>query len=236
MAAASSLRRCAILSRGANLYWQRADGTAEVQRLTESKGTQVPSSWHPSGKYLAFYEQNSTMGNDLMILPMEGDEASGWKPGKPTVFLNSPASEQELMFSPDGRWIAYSSDESGHAEIFVRPFPGPGGKWQISTTGGAFPTWSRTRHELFYVAPDNHIMVAPYSVEGDSFKADKPRIWSDRVIQNRGRIRFLDLHPDGERFAVAASQETQAEAPRDKVVFIFNFFDELRRIAPVTKR
>ena len=170
-----------------------------------------------------------------MILPMEGDEVSGWKPGTPTVFLNTPADEQEPMFSPDGRWLAYQSNESGRAELFVRPFPGPGGKWQISTAGGGYPTWSRTRHELFYKTADHRIMVAPYTVEGNSFKADKPRVWSERKMQPRPRLRFFDLHPDGERFAVSAA-ETPAEDRRDKIVFIFNFFDELRRIAPAAKR
>ena len=120
-----------------NLYWQRADGTGDVQRLTESKNLQYPASWHPSGKFLAFEENVPQTGRDLLMLPMEGDEASGWKPGKPTVFLNSPANEREPMFSPDGRWLAYESNESGRFEVYVRPFPGPGGKWQISTSGGA---------------------------------------------------------------------------------------------------
>ena len=140
------------------------------------------------------------------------------------------------MFSPDGRWLAYHSNESGRYEVFVRPFPGPGGRWQISTAGGAYATWSRTRHELFYRTLDNRIMVAPYKVEGDTFKAEKPRLWSERIIQPRPRLRNFDLHPDGERFAVSAETETPADPPRDKVVFIFNFFDELRRIAPAAKR
>jgi Tol biopolymer transport system component len=201
-----------------------------------SKNAQLPGSWHPAGKYLAFYETNPQTGRDIMILPMEGDEASGWKPGKPTVFLNSPADEVEPMFSPDGRWLAYHSNESGRFEIFVRPFPGPGGKWQISTPGGAYPTWSRIRHELFYTSPDNRIMVAPYTVEGDSFMAGKPRPWSERIIQPRPRLRSFDLHPDGERFAVSAAAQTPSEAPRDRVIFIFNFFDELHRIAPAGRR
>ena len=124
-----------------------------------------------------------------MILPMEGDEASGWKPGKPTVFLNSPAQEREPMFSPDGRWLAYVSNESGRDEVYVRPFPGPGGKWLISTGGGSIPTWSRTKRELFY-GLNGQIMVAPFAVEGDSFRAEKPRLWSD------GRYRDARAHPD----------------------------------------
>src|SRR4029453_14348139 len=142
----------------------------------ESKNQQDPASWHPGGKFLAFWELNPQNSTDLIILPMEGDEASGWKPGKPTVFLSSPFNEREPMFSPDGRGIAYRWDESGREEIYVRPFPGPGGKWQISTGGGTNPTWSRTRHELFYGTTDQQIMVAPYTVEGDSFRAEKPRL------------------------------------------------------------
>jgi hypothetical protein len=113
----------------------------------------------------------------------------------------------------------------------VRAFPGPGGNWQISTNGGLSPAWSRSRRELFYRAPDGHIMIVSYSVESNSFKADKPRVWSERAIEGRPRLRPFDLHPDGARFAVAVSPEPESESKQDKVVFIFNFFDELRRIA-----
>ena len=219
-----------------NLYWQRADGTGDVQRLTESQSPQFPASWHTSGKFLAFYETRPQTGNDLMILPMEGDEASGWKPGKPTVFLSTPFADQEPMFSPDGRWIAYQSAESGRLEVYVRPFPGPGGKWQISTDGGLNATWSRTRREIFYGSLDNRLMVASYTVEGDSFKADKPRVWSDRRFTFRPRNRAFDLHPDGERVVLAAAPKNESAMKQDKLVFIFNFFDELRRIAPPGQR
>jgi hypothetical protein len=116
--------------------------------------------------------------------------------------------------------------------VFVRPFPGPGSKWQISTGGGLSPTWSLARNELLYVSPDNQIMVATYTVEGDSFKADKPRLWSEQPLLPRPRQRFFDLHPDGDRLAASVATNPLAEEKRDKVVFIFNFFDELRRIAP----
>src|SRR5262249_27986342 len=128
----------------ANLYWQRADGTGEAQRLTDSNNLQYAASWDPNGKFLAFAESKES-GADLMILPVEGDETSGWKPGKPTVFLSGPFNKSSPMFSPDGRWLAYVSSESGQNEVYVRPFPGPGGKWQISTGGGSYPTWSRTK-------------------------------------------------------------------------------------------
>ena len=138
------------------------------------------------------------------------------------------------MFSPDGRWLAYSSNESGRNEVYVRPFPGPGGKWLISTGGGIYPTWSRTKHELFY-ALNGQIMVAPYAVEGDSFRAEKPRLWSEGRFVTRGLNRMFDLHPDGERFALAPVAQTPSGAKQDHVTFIFNFFDELRRIAPVKR-
>jgi len=218
-----------------NLYWQRADGTGDAERLTESKNTQFPRSLHPSGKFLAFGEANPQTSWDILILPLTGDEASGWKPGEPTVFLNGPFIERGAAFSPDGRWLAYSSDESGRAEVYVRPFPGPGGKWQVSTAGGVWPTWSRSRRELFYLGLDGRIMEAGYTVEGDSFRAEKPRVWSLGLVVGPFN-RTFDMHPDGERVAVLKAAEDEAEGTRDRVVLILNFFDELRRIAPVSRR
>jgi serine/threonine-protein kinase len=218
-----------------NLYWQRADGTGSVQRLTESKNQQWPASWHPSGRFLAFQELNLQTGADLMILPMEGDEASGWKPGKATVFLNGPVGEREPMFSPDGRWLAYDSIESGTREVYVRPFPGPGGKWQISTGGGEDATWSRARPELFYETPEQRIMAVPYSVQGHTFLAEKPQLWSEVGLLLRPRQRSFDLHPDGDRLALATVPESQTAVKGDKLVLIFDFFDELRRIAPARR-
>lgn len=214
-----------------NLYWQRVDGSGGVQRLTESPNEQQPYSWHPSGRFLAFEEMTPEARRNLMILPLEGDDRSGWKPGKPTVFLNSPTDEGEPMFSPDGRWLAYSSGESGRQEVHVRPFPGPGGRWQISTLGGMNPTWSRTKHELFYAA-DGQIMVVDYTVDGDSFRAGKPRLQSDQRHQTRGPNRTFDLHPDGERFVLAPAAPATNGTKLDRAVFLFDFFDQLRRIAP----
>jgi len=222
---------------GANLYWQRADNTGDVQRLTESKNGQGAWSWHPNGKFLAFHELTAEGQDDVFILEMEGDEVSGWKPGKIRAFLKGPSAERAPMFSPkDGRWVAYQSTESGRDEVYVRPFPGPGGSFKISTDGGTTPTWSRTRSELFFAAPDGRIMVTPYTVEGEVFRAEKPRPWSETrfVVRPRsGPTRSFDLHPDGNRFALAT--ETQTQTKQDKLAFFFNFFDELRRLVAVQK-
>ena len=165
----------------------------------------MPSSFHPSGKFLAFDETSPQTNIDLMILPLDGSSESGWKPGTPAAFLNSPAIETGAMFSPDGRWLAYASNESGRPEVYVRPFPGPGGKSQISSDGGMHPTWSRTKQRTV-LWPFGVIMVARFTVDGQSFRAEKPRPWSEGRYQPRGSNRMFDLHPDGNRFAVAPGQ------------------------------
>jgi serine/threonine-protein kinase len=217
----------------ANLWWQRADGTGEPQRLTESPAQQNPSTFSPDGKTLAFDEvgPGSKTGRDMMMVPIEGDESSGWKPGKPTVFLLTPQNEGSPMFSPDGRWVAYISNETGNNEVYIRPYPGPGGKWQISTSGGDDPTWSPVRSEFFFASSDSKMMVAPFSISGSSFQAEKPRVWSEAkfVARPRPPSRDIAIHPDGRRFAFASAQDG-GDAPVDKLVLVFNFFDELRRL------
>ena len=217
----------------ANIYWRPADGTREPQRLTESANTQYSASWHPGGKFLAFEERNPQTGPDLMILPMEGDEASGWKPGKPTAFVNTTNAEREPMFSPDGRWIAYWSNDSGRYEVYVRSFGGSGGVWQVSTDGGEHPAWSPTTRELFY-SLDGRIMAASYVVDGDSFRAEKPRRLAETRFAQRAQNRMFDVHPRGDRFMLAVDTNAGAGGEQ-KAVFVFDFFNELRQLAPVTK-
>ncbi len=220
-----------------DLYWKRADGAGDAQRLTESKNFKgaVPGSWRSDGKVLAFAQLNPNTQSDILTLTIEGSEKNGWKPGAPKHFLNSSFNETVPAFSPDGRWLAYASNESGNDEVYVRPFPGPGGKWQISTGGGGLPIWSRNGKQLFYRTQDKKIMVTTYTVSGDSFHADKPRLWSPGQFTATGYGFSLDLHPDGKRFAVLKAPGT-GEVPKvDKVSFIFNFFDELHRKVPPGK-
>jgi serine/threonine-protein kinase len=212
-----------------NLYWRPSDGSGEAGRLTESKNRQIPSSWHPSGRVLVFYELNPQTGGDLRILEMEGDEVSGWTPGTPTAFVEAPFDERSPAFSPDGRFLAYASNESGRYEVYVRPFPGPGGKWQVSADGGLWPNWSKTRPELLYGTERGEIMVASYRAAGDSFRSGRPVPWSEVRFQPEGMGREFHLHPDGERLALRLARDDSGDAP-DSVVVVTNFFDELRRL------
>jgi len=226
------------VARTFNLYWQLADGSGALQRLTTSPNAHTPGSWHPSGKILAFTEQARQSHSTLMLLPMEGDERSGWRPGTPSVFLSGAFNLRAPAFSPDGRWMAYLSNQSGKYNVYVRPFPGPGPQTTISTSGGELPTWSRTRHELLYGSTDDgHVMIVNYSVDGDAFHADEPRPWPEAQLKaQRVLVRGFDLHPDGDRLALFAPGQKGPAPTWDRFDLILNFFDELRRIAPAQAR
>jgi hypothetical protein len=168
--------------------------------------------------------------SDLWMIALETSDPDHPKPGKPEPYLVTPSSENVRMFSPDGRWIAYRSNESGTSEIYVRPFPsGQGGKWQISIAGGLYGIWSDNGRELFYETADNRIMVVDYTVNGESFPAGKPRPWSDRRVFYSGTVN-LALAPDGKRFAALPMPEAAGQEKGSvHVTFLLNFFDELRR-------
>jgi hypothetical protein len=211
------------------LFWTRADGASQPQPLTQSKSVQFPGSVTPAGKRLAYFEFSGAA--QVWTLPLE-EQGGQLRAGKPEPFLKSKFSDQDPAFSPDGRWLAYTSDEQGKSEVYVRAFPPPssgqGGKWQISNSGGVEPRWSRNGHDLLYRSGDQ-IMVVSYTVKGDTFVAEKPRVW----IAKLGGVEW-DLAPDGKRVAVMTAVDTP-EAPKQEheVVFLENFFDELRRRVPV---
>jgi serine/threonine-protein kinase len=120
--------------------------------------------------------------------------------------------------------------------VYVRPFPGPGGKWQISNGGGTFPIWSPKARELFYLSVDRRIMVVTYTAKTDSFLADKPRPWSEKRLPDAGvgLIPGIAIAPDGKRFAILAPGDmTDDQKPPTQMIFLFNFFDKLRHDVPV---
>ncbi|HEV2200624.1 MAG TPA: protein kinase [Bryobacteraceae bacterium] len=225
-----------VFSGTTGMYWTRADGAGKAQPLTKTKSTgQFSGSMTADGKRLAYEELGSGTLFDLWTVPLESDSA-GLRAGKPELFLQTPFDEQNPSFSPDGRWLAYDSDESGTLQTYVRAFPDKGGKWQVSSGGGTFPKWSRDERELFFRNLDDQIMVASYSVTGDSFVADKPRLWSEKRLANQGTSGTYDVAPDGKRIAALMPAEGQeGQKAQNHVIFLENFFDELRRKVPAGK-
>jgi serine/threonine-protein kinase len=193
--------------------------------LTEGKNDQYANSFSPDGKRLAFVELDSHTNVDLWTLPLEGAESDHPKVGRPEPFLVTPSNEMKPMISPDGRWLAYCSDESGRYEIYVRHFPEPGGKWQISAAGGDNPVWSRKAHQLFYRSSEG-MMVGSYATKVEAFVANKPRLRAAKKD-----LGDFDLAPDGKRFVVG-QQEGSEQTAQPHVALVQNFFDELRRRAP----
>jgi Tol biopolymer transport system component len=215
---------------GFGIWWIRSDGSGEPQQLLTTQNSVVPWSFSPDGRCLAYHESNPETGYDIWTVTLDTSDPDHPKPGKPEPFLRTASDEYVPMFSPDGRWIAYRSNESGTSEVYVRPFPGGrGGKWQISTGGGLYGIWSNNGRELFYETADNRIMVVDYTANGDSFVSGKPRLWSEEQVFNRGNAN-LALAPDGKRFAVFPMPEASGpEKGTVHVTFLLNFLDEVRR-------
>jgi serine/threonine-protein kinase len=211
------------------LHWIRSDGSGEAQRLTDGKLGEYPYSFSPDGKILAFSQHGNGGKPDIFTAAIEGDEAHP-RLGKPELFVGTPSVEVYPAFSPDGRWLAYCSNETGAHEVYVRPFPArEGGRWRISEGGGVYPLWSRDGRELLFQTKDQRVMTVRYTVEGDSFKAAKPSLWSEARLANLS-VHNYDLAPDGKRIAaIMAADDSNGRTPLTHLTFLVNFFDELER-------
>jgi serine/threonine-protein kinase len=217
------------------LYAIRSDGSGEAKRLTEGKPQEFPTSFSPDGKRLAIAQTGNGGSYDIFTMPVEADSGPGVpgvRLGKAELFLGTPFSEAGAVFSPDGRWLAYASYESGTWEVYVRPFPGPGGRWQVSTGGGVGPLWSRDGRELLFRTMDHRVMAVSYTTKADSFAAAKPRVWTETRPRSTDNLNY-DLAPDGKRLAAFVADDTNAEKPTRHLTFLLNFYDELRRKAPL---
>jgi Tol biopolymer transport system component len=214
------------------IFWTRSDGSSKPQPLTQTRNPQFPWSFSPDGKRLAFAEASTGKALGIMTAPVE-NEGGQLRAGKPEEFLQTASNELYPAFSPDGRWIAYRSFESGPSEIYVRAFPDNSGKWLISDTSGFLPAWSSNGRELFYRTEDQQIMVVNYTVKGGSFAPDKPHLWSETRLAETGIGRNFDVEPGGRRLLVLLQAEGPDQTKASHVTFLLNFFDELRRRAPV---
>ncbi len=210
----------------ANIYWQLADGSGGQERLTTSDYPNAPLSWSLDGQLLAFTEINPATGYDIWVLRLSDRKAQ--------PFLRTPFNESVPQFSPDGRWLAYISDESGRWEIYVQPYPGPGGKWQISTEGGTEPVWNPNGRELFYRSGDK--MMAVEIVTQPGFSAGKSRVlFEGRYEPTPATFPDYDVTPDGQRFLMLKPAEQEGGAPT-QINVVLNWFEELKRRVPPGKK
>jgi serine/threonine-protein kinase len=223
----------------------RADGANPPQSVLRPQGalSLAPWSFSPDGRRLAY-----SQGTQLWTVPLE-QQGGQWKAGTPERFVDdtqAPMDANALIrnvgaaFSPDGRWLAYASAESGKSEVYVRPSPpasetgGPStslrtGKWQVSNSGGSSPQWSKTG-DVIYQSGDQ-ILAARYTVSGDTFVPDKPRVWIAKYAGTE-----WDLAPDGTRIVALMPVEGRETPKADNgFVFLEHFFDELRRRAPLPR-
>jgi serine/threonine-protein kinase len=201
-----------------NLYWIPSDGSGTAEKLTTSEHPHVPGSWSPDGRELAFVQVNPKTGWDIRVLSLAERQ-------KPRDFLASPFSEDSPVFSPDGHWLAYVSNESGESEIYARPYPGPGSKWPISSGGGTEPVWAKNGRELFFRNGDK-IMSAEIIMH-PKFSSGKPKVILQGNYERSPVSRAnYDVSPDGRRFIMI--KESGREAAPTQLNIVFNWFEELK--------
>jgi eukaryotic-like serine/threonine-protein kinase len=208
---------------GTGSFWQLADGSGGLEQLPGGFGN--PNSWTPDGRVIAGTSTpNSVTGSgfDIMLLRLGNPESER--------FLQSPFNEGAPSFSPDGRWLAYASDESGRYEIYVNAYPGPGGKYQISTEGGTEPLWNRNGRELFYRSGDK--MMAVDITTQPSFSAGKATVLFQSQYQTNPTMNAnYDVSSDGQRFLMLKPASAQEAAPT-QINIVLNWFEELKQKVP----
>ena len=194
---------------GVGIYRKRADGSGAEELLVAEKNLAVPKSWSPDGQFITYAQINPGSGADLLAFRVEPDP-------KPFALAQTPATEDQGQFSPDGHWVAYTSNESGISEIYVIPFPptANGGRWLVSRGGGVQPRWRRDGKELFYISPDSKMMAVPVSTSS-VFQSGTPQALFDSDIVDTG-IRTgplsWDVAPDGKRFLIISPTSTDASS------------------------
>jgi len=197
-----------------NIYWKRAAGTGEAKQLFPSENDQRGGSWSKDGSLFSFEENNPTTKSDIWVYNTRDSSA--------TSFLNTPNSETEPAFSPDGKWIAYTSDRTGKLEIMMTPYPGPGQERQVSIQGGEGAVWAPNGKELFY-RNKNKMMVVPVTTS-PSLKLGSPDLMFERkYVYDIGR-RHYDIHPDGQRFLMIKDDPLYSS----QINIVVNWFEVLK--------
>ena len=212
-----------------NVFRQAADGTGTVEQLTEGMNARNASSISPDGRHLLFSDSDASTGLDIMMLTVDSGRHVA-------PLVRTPANERNGEISPDGRWLAYQSDESGQNEIYVRPFPGvESGRWQVSTSGGTRPLWSRDGRELFYLSPTDSSLMHVVVEHGATWMATEPAKVLDRPVPFISTYagRSYDVSPDGQRFLIPDYvMPFNASAGPASLIVVQNWLEELKRLVP----
>jgi eukaryotic-like serine/threonine-protein kinase len=194
-----------------NLHQKIASGAGSEELLLKSTSADYPLDWSADGRYILFGRDDPKTKTDLWILPLTGDR-------KPFPYMNSEAVEYSGRFSPDGRWIAYSSDESGKFEVYIQAFPLTSGRWQVSVGGGAAPIWSKDGKEMFYLASDKKLMSVDVKTGGGSIEQGVPKPLFSTDVDNYTLPNRYAISRDGKRFLVNNGIESTSTKPIAVVV------------------
>jgi eukaryotic-like serine/threonine-protein kinase len=197
-----------------NIYWKASNGASGDERVLEAKDLELPVGWSPDGKYLVYEDATPSTDYDIWLLPLTGEDR------RPKPYIVGPGIQEFGGVSPDGRWFAYDSDETGRHEIYVQSFPSAGGKWQITSEGGFEPQWRRDGRELFYLAPNRKIMAVATELS-PTFHAGAPQPLFEAPINMNGiedsSARF-SFSPDGQRVLVIAEVGEKSASSAIRVV------------------
>jgi serine/threonine-protein kinase len=218
----------AILGSISGLFWTRTDGAGQPEPLLAGKEIRVPISISPDGKRLAF---NQGIINQTQMWTVPLDNAGGQlHAGTPEPFLKSTSRDMVPEFSPDGKWMAYQSNQSGADEVYVRAFPDNGNLWKISSNGGVYAYWSPRAHDLIYQSRDQ-VLAVSWSEKDGRFVPEKPRVWASNVS---GTV--FGFMPDGKRLLVIANTNPITSPQTEHEVVLFqNFTTFLKQHVPAGK-
>ena len=219
--------RALVVGGATGLTWMPVDPEAEPQPVLATNSPTVPWSFAPHGARIAYHMPSAETHLDLWTAPLEVT-ANHAAAGAPEPFLRTSAIESWPAFSPDGRWLAYGSSESGTFEVYVRSFPDDGHVVRISEGGGRAATWARNGRELLYGTDDGRVMLVAYTVVDGAFKPTHPEQWTPVAMAPAGVLPTFDLGPDGERIlALLPSPDARAAPAPNHVTFISNLFQKL---------
>ncbi len=210
-----------------SVYLIQADTTGQGQLLHAGDHDEFPTAWSRDGRYLLFTQIHPDTGADIWILP---------RTGKPEPLANGPCNEHSAQFSPNGRWLAFASDETGKDEVYVQPFPATGKKWPLSADGGTTPVWSRDGRKIFYHNGDDMMTVS--FEDGLAPRTSVPQRlfsgayeWCDFERHYFGAS--YDVADDGATFVMT---ERSPDLPAGELRVVLNWFEELKRLCPTVKK